>query len=311
MKLDNKTWTLLAPVVVLTSICLVVTAALAVANHFTAPVIAAAQQAAADAAKLVVLPLGADFTDLPEDQLPPDVDAVSKAGNGAGYVFTVTTQGYGQITVLVGIDSEGKVAGTQVIAQDETQGIGAPVVADGSDFQQRLIGVTDPSTVAPVSGATKSSDGIKKAVQAALDGNTVLNGGKVEVKLATTPPESLTEEKLAATYPGVVFTEVPGGLVSDAGTVVFGEAKGMESTVRVAVCFDPEGTILNVVAYTRRETEYLGEGVGDDSAFMDQFLGTPDLSSIQAVSGSTVTSVAVKDAVKQAITNLATVKGAA
>lgn len=311
MKKDNKTWTLLAPVVVLTSICLVVTAALAVTNQITAPIIAAAQQSGADAAKQVVLPQGADFEDLAEADLPAGISAASKAGNGGGYVFTVKTRGYGEMTVMVGVDSQGKVAGTQVLVHDETQGIGTQVVNDGSDFQKSLVGVTDPSSVQAVSGATMSSNGMKNAVKTALDANTVLTGGTVEIELATTPPENLTEEKLAAYFPGAAFTEVEGGLVSDAGTVVFGEAQGMESTVRVAVCFDTDGNVLGVVAYTQRETEYLGDGVGEDSTFIDQFKGVTDVGAVDTVSGATITSEAVKSGVKQAIANLEIVKGAA
>ena len=69
-KEENKVWKLLAPIVVLTCIGLVITAALAVTNQLTAPVIAAQQQAAAEAAMQVVLPDGSDFTDITGVELP-------------------------------------------------------------------------------------------------------------------------------------------------------------------------------------------------------------------------------------------------
>ncbi len=310
MKKDNKIWPLLAPVVVLTAICLVVTAALALTNHFTAPVIAANQQASADGAKQVVLPAGADFEALGEADLPAGIAAADKAGNGAGYVFTVKARGYSELTVMVGVDSDGKVAGTQVVVHAETDGIGTQVVDNGSQFQQKLVGISDTSAIQAVSGATLSSNGMKAAVKAALDAYTVLTGGTVEVTLATRP-ENLTDEALEAYFPGAAFAEVPGGMTSDAGTVVYGEAKGMESTVRVAVFFDNDANILGIVAYTQRETEYIGDQVGDDSSFTDRFKGVTDVSSVDAVSGATITSEAVKAAVTQAIANLETVKGAA
>lgn len=307
---NNKVWELIAPVVVLVVICLVTTAALAAANVVTAPIIAAAEARKADGAKQEVLPDGADFEALPESELPNGVTAAAKAGNGAGYVFTVNTRGYGEFTVMVGVGSDGTVTGAKVLTHAETEGIGTKVVNDGTEFMQSLAGVSDPAAVQAVSGATMSSNGVKAALQTALDGYTVLTGGTVEVKLGTRP-ENLTEEKLSAYFPGVTFTEVEGGLVSDAGTVVFGEAQGMESTVRAAVCFDASGNVLGVVAYTQRETEYLGDGVGEDSAFMDQFKGVTDVGAVDAVSGATITSEAVKSAVKQAIANLEIVKGAA
>ena len=310
MKKENKTWELIAPVVVLVVICLVTTAALAGANLVTAPIIAAAEASKADGAKLIVLPEGADFEDLPESELPDGVLAASKAGNGAGYVFTVKTRGYGEFTVMVGVGGDGIVTGAQVLTHAETEGIGTNVVSDGTDFMKSLVGVSDPATVQAVSGATMSSNGVKAALQTALDGYTVLTGGTVEVKLGTAP-EGFTAELAEAYFPGAVFTEVEGGMVSDAGTIVYGEAQGMESPIRAAVFFDNDGNVLGIHTYTKRESEYFGDTIGENSAFIDQFKGVTDVSTVEAVSGATITSEAVKAAVKQAISNLEIVKGAA
>jgi electron transport complex protein RnfG len=307
---NNKIWTHLAPIVVLTGICIVITAALAVTNYFTAPIIAANQQSTADGAKQVVLPSGADFEPVPEADLPVGITAADKAGNGAGYVFTLNVRGYAEFTAMVGVDSDGKIAGTQVLTHAETDGIGTKVVENGSDFQKKLVGISDPGAIEAVSGATMSSNGMKAAVQTSLDAYTVLTGGKVEAKLATRP-ENLTDEHLEQYFPGATFTEVPGGMVSDAGTVVYGETQGMESMVRVAVFFDNDSNILGILAYTKRETEYLGDQVGDDSSFTERFKGVTDVDAVDVVAGATVTSEAVKASVKQAITNLDTVKGAA
>ena len=69
-KEENKVWKLLAPIVVLTCIGLVITAALAVTNQLTAPVIAAQEAAAAQAALQVVLPEGSDFQVMSDVELP-------------------------------------------------------------------------------------------------------------------------------------------------------------------------------------------------------------------------------------------------
>ena len=100
-------------------------------------------------------------------------------------------------------------------------------------------------------------------------------------------------------------------MVSDAGTIVYGETQGMVSTIRAAVFFDNDGNVLGIHTYTKRESEYYGDTIGENSAFTDQFKGVTDVSAVEAVSGATITSEAVKAAVKQAISNLEIVKGAA
>ena len=77
----------LKPVLVLTLICLVISAALAFTNEKTAPVIEQAAQAKADAARKEVLPKADEFTKLELSGLPSTVTAVYKANNGAGYVY--------------------------------------------------------------------------------------------------------------------------------------------------------------------------------------------------------------------------------
>ena len=312
MKTENKMWKLLAPVVVLVAICLVVTTALAFTNAATAPVIAAAEAAKADQAKQVVLPSGSDFQKLEDlTGLPENVTEVSVAGNGAGYVVSVKTKGFGgDMSVMVGVGADGKIGGTQVITHNETEGIGSKVVANDSAFQQQIVGLSDSAAIESVSGATVSSKAMVNAVQTALDACVILGGGTVEVKVAP-KPAALTSAVMEQYFPGVAFTEVEGGQVSDAGTIVYGEAQGMESVVGVAVFFDPSGAVLGVVADTLDETEYIGDVVGQNEDFMNSFKGVTDVDAIDAVAQATITSTAVKDAVKQAMANLELVKGAA
>lgn len=312
-KKENKTWTLLAPIVVLVSICLVITAALAATNMVTKPIIDGQQQAARDRSMQLVLPEGSGFTliegltGLPENVLPE----IYEAGNGAGYVIFITGKGFGgDMSVIAGITADGKIAGTRVLVHNESAGIGTKVVDDGSDYQTKLIGMGDTSGIEAVSGATVSSNGMKAAVQSAFDAYTIITGGTVEAKLST-KPATLTDKAIEKFFPGASLTEVEGGQVSDAGTIVYGEAQGMESVVHVAVFFDNDKNIVGVVADTLSETEYIGDVVGANEDFMGSFVGAADVGSIEAVSGATITSTAVKDAVKQAVGNYDTVKGAA
>ena len=105
------------PAAVLTVICLVVSAALAGTYQLTEPVIEAAKRAEADQSRVVVLPDGQNFEQVPADGLENIVEAY-KAGNGAGYVITGKAKGYGhdlEVTAVAlgfaGDDIAGAVAG--------------------------------------------------------------------------------------------------------------------------------------------------------------------------------------------------------
>ena len=110
------------PAAVLTVICLVVSAALAGTYQLTEPVIEAAKRAEADQSRVVVLPDGQNFEQVPADGLENIVEAY-KAGNGAGYVITGKAKGYGgDLQVMAGITSDGKIAGVKLMDNNETQG---------------------------------------------------------------------------------------------------------------------------------------------------------------------------------------------
>ena len=308
-KAENKVWKMIAPIVVLTCIGLVITAALAVTNQLTAPVIEAQAAAAAEAALKVVLPEGSDFTDITGVELPEGVTAAKAAGNGAGYVFTTTGKGFGgDISVMVGLNADGAITGTKVLSNAETQGIGSKVVEDGSAYQQQLVGMTDTSGIQATSGATVSSNAMTSAIQTAFDAYVLSTGGTVEAEVYEAPA-NLTDDVLAEYYPGATFTDVVGGKTSDAGTVVYASEAGMAGPVNVAVFFDADGKIIGAISDTSSETPGYGQPLGD-GAFMDSFVGVTSGSEVDGVSGATITSDAIKGAVDIAIANLETVKTA-
>ncbi|MGI5929014.1 FMN-binding protein [Pseudoflavonifractor sp.] len=308
-KAENKVWKMIAPIVVLTCIGLVITAALAVTNQLTAPVIEAQAAAAAEAALKVVLPEGSDFTDITGVELPEGVTAAKAAGNGAGYVFTTTGKGFGgDISVMVGLNADGAITGTKVLSNAETQGIGSKVVEDGSAYQQQLVGMTDTSGIQATSGATVSSNAMTSAIQTAFDAYVLSTGGTVEAEVYEAPA-NLTDDVLAEYYPGATFTDVVGGKTSDAGTVVYASEAGMAGPVNVAVFFDADGKIIGAISDTSSETPGYGQPLGDGE-FMDSFVGVTSGSEVDGVSGATITSDAIKGAVDIAIANLETVKTA-
>ncbi len=163
-----------APIGVLTAICLVMTLLLAVTNHITAPIIAATQARIAEEARLEVLPGADSFLQI--EIAVPDGNQVTeayKAANGAGYVFMLTAEGYGgkgTLVMSVGIDGEGKIVETKVISNKETPGMGSKVTGD--DFKGQFPGKTDEDlaggAIDTITGATKSSNFYIRAVRDAF-----------------------------------------------------------------------------------------------------------------------------------------------
>lgn len=81
-------------------------------------------------------------------------------------VIEVVTQGYaGEIETHVTFDNTGMITDITIRDANETDTVGGLLTADNSNFIQSLIaGQEDLSTVDSVSGATATSDGLRKAI---------------------------------------------------------------------------------------------------------------------------------------------------
>ena len=164
----------IVPVIVLSLICLFVSGILAVCNSFTLPVIESAAEARAEAARRTIIPEAAGFellkTEGPhgEDGLPRTITAVYRTTNNLGYIFMITTMGYGgEIKLICGIDPDGKIIGTATLFQTETKGIATPVFE--KPFQGQFTGRDkNLEGVSAISGATISSMAYKHAVEDAF-----------------------------------------------------------------------------------------------------------------------------------------------
>ena len=97
------------PTVILGSICLVVALMLSLINSITAPMIEAAQNAAASEALLVVLPDGKNFEEITLDASYPAVITKGYKADG-GFVFQANVTGKNSgLIILIGIDTDGKI----------------------------------------------------------------------------------------------------------------------------------------------------------------------------------------------------------
>ena len=196
----------LMPSLVLGSICLVVALLLSVVNMFTAPVIEAAQNAAANAALLEVLPEGKNFKQIEiTDEYPDIITSGYKADGGFVFRMTVTGKNPG-LVIMCGINSDGKVVGTKVIAEQETDSYDANVFpfVEGTDgkYKDMTLDSFEPHLV---SGATLTSRAYGEAIKAALQSFVIANGGSVDTR---TPEEILSDNLNAAlNTTGKTFTK--------------------------------------------------------------------------------------------------------
>jgi len=158
----------LFPIIALTAICLLISAALAVTNSFTEPVIDKAAAERAEAARAEVIPEADGFEPVRVDNLPASVTEVYRATNGAGCVFMITAAGYGgEIKLICGIGPDGRILETKVLSHSETKGLGSKITEP--EFAGQFPGKgSDLSGVDAISGATISSRAYIDAVKDAL-----------------------------------------------------------------------------------------------------------------------------------------------
>ena len=159
-------------------IAAVVALALAFVNQITAPAIEKLNAEKTQKAIEAVLPGGYD------EEITDYADAtglVSKVYKGAnGYALEVKPSGFDNtITMMVGVDFDGKVLGISVVSHTETAGLGAVAAANtsaGEAFRNQFVGQSgsvsvtkDGGAMDAITGATITSRAICAGINAALD----------------------------------------------------------------------------------------------------------------------------------------------
>lgn len=185
-------------IVVLVAICAIVSVIMALTNSITDPIIKANEQKSANAALLEVLPEGGSFEEvgLGDYTLPATVSAVYRAENG-GYVIKLSFSGYASGMVLMcGVNPDGTVAGTKLIASAETPSIGG---AAAETFAPTVVGTNLESIdgVDVIAGATKTTAAYRSAVKDALNTALILGGGSVDLRTE----EEILADNLSAALP--------------------------------------------------------------------------------------------------------------
>ena len=159
-------------VLVLFAISAIVALLLGVTNMITKPYIDANAEKTKQAAMAEVLP--ADGYEEVEYTGDGTVDAVYRAGD-AGWVVQVTpaTSFSGTLSVMVGVDMEGKCTGVSIVATGETSGLGSN--ASKPAFKDQFIGKSgtlavskDGGEIDAITGATITSRAVTSGVNSAI-----------------------------------------------------------------------------------------------------------------------------------------------
>ena len=156
------------PILVLALICLVMSGALALTNGLTEPVIVEAASVRMHEAMSGIIPNATGFTPITDTNLPESVVEAYKSDNDAGYIFVVVTGGFGgDVKLICGVNSEGKVIHCTALEQSETKGLGSKITEPffENQFDGKGAGLEG---VEAITGATISSRAYISAVTDAL-----------------------------------------------------------------------------------------------------------------------------------------------
>lgn len=171
MEKNNTASLIIKMALLLMVICAVVSAVLGAVNMITAPVIADIAAAKTAAAYNEVLPSTGEYT--PVDYSDANVTAVAKCAEGT--VVEVSISGsQSMLALAIGVDNDGAITGVSVIDHGETPGLGAKSTeaAWRAQFAGQTSGLAldkKGGEIAPLTGATITSQAIVDACQIAID----------------------------------------------------------------------------------------------------------------------------------------------
>ena len=160
-----------------------------------------------------------------------------------------------------------------------------------------LLGYTYQLTEEPIARASKASR--EKAIQQVIP--TYDNSPLDEQMTYTVHNEY--GETTATIYPAKLGGKLAGAAVECSNNTGYG------GEIRIIVGFEADGTIKDYQVLKHQETPGLGTLAGEED-FTSQFAGVESADGVDTITGATISSTAVKDAVNLAIANLQTVKEA-
>lgn len=195
MKINAKD--ILKPASTLFIICLVVTLLLSLTNLITYKKIEQINKETTEASLKVVLPGASSFADSADKTC-----SIGKNGTDTvGYVFTAKAKSYGgDLNVMTGIDTSGKVTGTVILSINDTPGLGLNAQKESfrDQFKQAVpqkgfevikSGSAGDGQIEAMTGATITSNAVADCVNQAVASyqKIVKNGVKILTEDTDTP----------------------------------------------------------------------------------------------------------------------------
>lgn len=223
---------------------------------------------------------------------------------GQGYVYKIVSNGYGgEITYLVGLDSEANITGLAVINHSETPGFGDVIEKDV--YTNILVGKSATGALDTYSGATVSSNAINKGIVIAAEH---LTGGEIIVeKPAPTLGDKvlISDEKIEKYTATIDSKEEAEGLIV---YTVSAEGYGLldseypnpdykENVFEIKVDAETK-EIVSISMVEFGDTVNFGDSV-DNPKFFELFTGVSSVEQeVDTVSNATKTSYSLISAIK-------------
>ena len=278
---------------VLTIICLIAALALAATNAITEGPIREHEMAAQREAFGAVM-AAEEYIELtiPEGSGVTALVEARTGGETVGYCAVASVKGYGgPVAVTLGIGVDGKITGAKIGDTNfvETSGFGSRWLDAGQTEQFIGVDVAEGGAIEALTGATVTSTAVRDAANMATAAvNQLLGNGRTEPVFVFGVAEKAPVEQVELT-----------------GTIYKGTARGFASDVTVELTLDENGAITGLVIDSSGETAGIGTRCMEDADFAAQFIGkTPVLTlgeGVDALSGATVTSTAVVNAINAAV----------
>lgn len=275
--------------------------------------------------------------ELTEIEIPEGLTGAWETANGTT-VLRVDSKGYEYETapmdVLVELDADGNILNVWVGVEGQTPGIGDQ--AAGADFLNQFKGVLGEAGldgVDTIANATQSTRGVKKGVRKCIQAFVAMypdcaaatavapEGGDAESEAASSEAAvetvTLSDEACKAVLPDATTFEavesatsgVQAAVKADTGWVIQASAKGFGGQVPVIVGLDADGAIVGVSFPKNSETDGFGaklyqEGNEEAAALAASLVGKSGevaIGDVDAISGATISSKAVVEAVNTAL----------